>query len=434
MTEPNVPVATGTPYRYRGIPEPFEDDIESLYATVAALQEVVEVLIGMRPGENRGQAVTHGDVPNHGSNDAAPLQGYVRWEDILPMMDHMRWRYVWEPGFYEEDDVVYDEGWLMCANKDTNGRAAPQPTGSPETDTPDVPTWTYSAHTGVVWSGHQYTLLKGGWFTQLKVWAPTLSASTNYRILIIDATNVDAPEVTVIEEPVLLEDAWTTIALGATPYSTGAVLLVILDALNSGSESQVIGGWTRGTNQNTTEPAAQTWNRRNQDDVVRIDFTDLDSVGRQTELEGIIPGSTIQFVSTVNPNASATYHVDVTTTGVSSVIYDVTRSDTGIAGDPPVGAATTMTATIPVAQMTDYVQLPAYWPTNDPSFATMRGTLRLSGVDQSVPTEAFGIQVTFQEASVSPDWDLMAYTRISGSDTEVAQSDIDEILDILGGM
>ena len=190
--------------------------------------------------------------------------------------------------------VVSDNGWLMHANQDTSERAAPQPAGPPSWEMPDIPAFTESQATAVVWSGHEYTLTVGGWMQEVQIWVPELTNDTNYRILLIDQTDPANPIVNAVEEPTLRENAWTSIALGSKVYPAGSNLAIIIDALNSG------------------------------------------------------------------------------------------------------------------ASQTKYVEQTGYWPANDPAWATMRGILRIGGVDQPADTTAFGVRLKFQPGAVSTHWDFMA--------------------------
>ena len=84
-------------------------------------------------------------------------------------------------------------------------------------------------------------------------------------------------------------------------------------------------------------------------------------------------------------------------------------------------------------QTTRYKEIAGHWPANDPSFATMRGLLRLSGVTQPADTNAYGVRVHFQEADVSTQWEMVAYTDLNSGQAAVSQDDIDTIIDMIGG-
>ena len=354
------------------------------------------------------------------SPDGTGLPGlFYYWEgqwyaiaDSNPAKGHMHWHGLWSVGYYRPGSVVYDDGWTMvCTNPaGCTERPAPQPTGVIEPDLPDTPAWTQQSFLGVAWTGHEYNFTKSGWIQSLSIWVTELTADTNYRILIINNTDPNFPNITTIEEPVLNLNAWSTIGLGAMPATAGDQWFVVVDALNSGGDTVINGGWTRSANSNAGEPPAQSWNMRTQDDTVRIDFTDLDSVDRQTELESVIAGSTIEIVSTTNALQSATFSVNTTTTGATSVIYNVTRTATGPAGDPPVGVDCQFTITVPIPLETEYVEILGHWPANNPSFADINGIKRLGGVDQPAADNAYGVRIHFQEAIVSSEWEMVAYT------------------------
>ena len=88
--------------------------------------------------------------------------------------------------FFNKNEMVQDQGWLLIANKDTSDTAAPVNVGSPSYDMPDAPAFVEQTHAGVVWTGHIYTTTQPGFIKRIEVWVPHLSGSTSYRILIGD--------------------------------------------------------------------------------------------------------------------------------------------------------------------------------------------------------------------------------------------------------
>lgn len=323
--------------------------------------------------------------------------------------DSMRWLGVWDSlQSYEHYDVVTDEGWLMIANKATTDRPAPQSSGPPTYDLPEAPGWTYNSFLGVAWAGHEYTITQGGWIKAIEIWAPELTVDTNYRVLLINNTDPANPIVTQIEEPVLLENAWTTVTIGRHVAAAGEVYGVILDALNSGSSTDWQHEWTYAGTSNAGAPAAGEWNRRTQQDVVRIHYQDAPGGDRQAELGTIIAGSTLRCSNTANVNQFWEYVVNAVTDTGTYYEFDVDLTATGSIGGVPDGANTLILATIPVLQQTQYVTMTGNWPAGNPAWATARGLLRLGGVDQPADNDAFGIRLNYETAYVSPDWDWLA--------------------------
>ncbi len=320
----------------------------------------------------------------------------------------MSWEGVWEVGCYEKNDVVRDGEWAMIANKDTCDRPAPQPVGDLEVDLPATPAWADKSFVGTVQSGSIYTFTKSGWVTAYQVWIPEYTNDTKYKVITVDTTDPDNPLVSSRDIQDLTADTWNLITVGSQSFQVGTKIAIFLEALNSGGTTQVTGGWARDGDSNNKNPATSQWNTDNNGTTLRIDKTDLDATDRATELLSIIAGSDIQFVSTLDSNRSVTYHTETVVDDGSAIIYNVIVSSIGISGQPLVGSVTTMTATIPVAQATKYVDIVDHWVANQPSFATIEGKLSLGGTSQTVPNNAYGVRLSFQEAYISPDWDLIA--------------------------
>ena len=330
-------------------------------------------------------------------------------EDKYNPHDTMKWTGRWRSGVqYTAQDVVTDGTWLMIANKGTVDRPAPQPSAPPESAVPDAPLWATQGYLGVTWSGHEYTFTQGGWLREIQVWAPSLSASTNYRILVVDNTDPTEPVLTPIEEPVLTEGGWTTVSLGSRALPAGTVLLVILDALDSGTGTDWQHEWTFEGPSNAGSPVAGEWNNRTQQDLVRIHYTDGGGDDRFAELNTIIPGSTIRASNVANINQFWEYTVNTVTDTGTTFEFGVDLVATGALGGVPDGAPSLVFAGIPTPQFTEYVELTNYWPTNQPAWATVEGRLRLGGVDQTVPDHAYGTRIVFETAYISPDWDWLA--------------------------
>ena len=322
----------------------------------------------------------------------------------------MYWSGPWVAGTYEPNEVVLDGEWLMICNNLTTERAGPQASGDPTWDLPDVPAFVEQTFTGVAWTGHEYTLTQPGWITGLQVWVPELTADTNYRFILIDNTDPAAPIITTIEEPVLVENDWTTLRVTNAPFPAGAVLAVIIDALNSGSDTTVSGGWNRAVNNNTitADPGLNAWGTNNAETSIRVNKTDLDSTDRTTELMGIGAGSTITFAETLDSNRSMQWYIngDPIDQGTHISWANVSFNGPGTGGEPIIGNACTMTALVPVPASTRYEEIVGGAPT--PTWATVQGLKRLGGTDQPATSNAYGVRLLFQPAYVSPDWDIVS--------------------------
>jgi hypothetical protein len=123
---------------------------------------------------------------------------------------------------------------------------------------------------------------------------------------------------------------------------------------------------------------------------------------------GITVNSNMTFVETLKPELSYSYRVVGGPLDAGTYVeYAVELTGTGAGGAPGAGQPTTMTATIPVPQATKYVELAAQVPT--PAWATVTGYLAFDGVDQGGSANTYGVDLIFEPAVISPDWDVMSF-------------------------
>ena len=323
--------------------------------------------------------------------------------DINPH-GNMRWKNRWVAGEYKKHDVVLDSPYTMIANKDTTDQAAPQNNGNPAWDMPDVPTWASFAQTALVGSGHTYVFSETVYVNSVRVWVPVVGAGILYRLTRL-ANGIYSSE----DLFGLLSGQWNVLGVDPILVLAGEEVTLYLESSNTGGTTQVTGGWTRGVNSNANEPADESWNRNNAGSVLRIDFNDLNSTDRQSELEGIIVGSTIVIAETAIPSNFTEYQVLANpTTNLTSVSYLVAITDSG-ANDPTIGETTTMTADVPIAQPTDFVGIVNGWVGTEPVYANVTSFLEYDGVDQGVdPDNQYGVSMNVQRLTFSPDWDVVA--------------------------
>lgn len=363
---------------------------------------------GKTPNDHHNQAhLLNG--PDHSDVEVtiAAIRDLLAWreaDDKFALEKRMNWRNVWQAGTYYEQDVVLDGRYTMVANTTTTDPAAPIDNGLPAWDMPDVPAFATQSNTSLVGSGHTYLFSEAAYINSVRVWVPVTGAGIFYRLTILTGgvyTSLDLLALTAGQ--------WNVVVVAPRLVLTGAELLFYLESANTGGSSQVTGGWTRDVNSNANEPLSESWNRNNAGTVLRIDFDDLNSTDRQSELEGIIVGSTIVMSETAIPSNFTEFQVLANpVTGVSSVSYLVAITDSG-AADPTIGETCTMTADIPIAQSTDYSEIVNGWVGNEPVYADVTSFLAFDGVDQGVdPDNQYGISINVQRIIFSPDWDVMA--------------------------
>ncbi len=315
----------------------------------------------------------------------------------------------WEAGkLHPRGSVVTDGEWTMVANDLTLDSPFPVPQGDDEFG---VGTWvpTTQNDESVIYSGHRYTFTGPVWGKKLNVWVTELTVDTNYRIVIVTQYPDKPATTSILEGPVLAENQWVTVALFNTLIPAGTDLLVYIDALNSGGSQSVTGGWSYTGQDNVAAPVRGGWNQNNARNILRIDKFDLDGTDRTSELLGIGLNSTIQFANTDNPNAFDLYRVrsEPPIDQGTYIQYEVVLQQQGEGGVNQ--GTTTMTATIPIAQPTQYAQELGVVPTYTGPPVVAEGFLQFDGVDQGGQANTYGIDVEFESTEFSDDWDILAY-------------------------
>jgi len=71
---------------------------------------------------------------------------------------------------------------------------------------------------------------------------------------------------------------------------------------------------------------------------------------------------------------------------------------------------TTMTATVPQAQATEYAEEVGVVPTYAGPDVTVEGFLQFNGVDQGGAGNKYGIDVEFETTDYSSKWDMLSYS------------------------
>ena len=304
--------------------------------------------------------------------------------------------------------VVTDGEWTMVANALTLDSPFPVPAGDNEFGTEP---WTPVTQndSSVVYSGHRYTITGPCWARELNVYVTQLTVDTNYRIVIVSQIPGKTPITSILENPILTAGAWKTVALLNQLLPTGTEILVYIDALNSGADNEVTGGWSYAGQDNVAAPPRGGWNQNNARTIVRIDKFDLDGTDRASELEGIGVNSTLVFADTNNPAAFDQYRVRSEPPVDQGTYweYEVVLQEQG-EGGVPIGT-TTMTATIPIPQPTEYAEEVGAVPTYSGPPVTAVGFLQFDGVDQGGAGNKYGIDVQFETTDYSEDWSILAY-------------------------
>ena len=243
---------------------------------------------------------------------------------------------------------------------------------------------------------------------QIRVWPANVNANTVNTLVSVNITNPLTPIYTRQQLSGLIQDQWNVVAVGIKILTPNNDYLIYLETIDSGSSTIVTGGWTYAGEEKKDAPITQTWNRRKQNDIIRINKTDLNSTNRASELLSVTPGSIIDTVQTSDANNNASYSVDsILVDGVDYVEYGVTLLNQN--GTIGTGQTTTINIDIPVPNGVDYVNITNFFPTNNPSFASVSGYLAFDGVEQLSGNSMFCVDITGTLLEPSADWDIISF-------------------------
>ena len=305
---------------------------------------------------------------------------------------------------YHPQQIVHDNGWIMVANTVTTDRAAPQDVGAPEYSTDLTTVLDEGLQAAIVTVEHTYTLTKAGYLQEILVQTPFWDSDSVTKVELEIGSTIAARE-----NLILSADTWVSVAQGQGVLAVGTVVTIRFSQYQAAAATVISGGWTSVIG--TGVPASQTFRLETVllPGTITIDHTDLDSASRETELRGVAVGSTITLAETADSSRSTTIRttsVDTTNTlAYSTFTYDVIA--TGATGPVRTNRTTSVRIDIPITVTTRFAKK-AWEFSTAPSFASVTTAVYHDGVDQAAATTTgYGVNVKFQEAFKSPDWDVM---------------------------
>jgi hypothetical protein len=310
----------------------------------------------------------------------------------------------WVDGVENLKYYVYKEGgYLGWPLVNTFDHLEPQFTGDQEPSIADDANFVTDSDASIVKQVHKFTMLKSGFFQIFQVIVPSWDSDVVSKITII---NITTSEVSIIENRILQSAEYTTISVGSVLGFETEQYEIWFELYNSSDANNIQGGWL--SNLGTGTPLNQEFNINSltTPSVIEIDHTDLDSTDRSTELDGVV----IDSIITINETGDASRNIEVIvdsvdTVSATSTKYTVTLISNG-QKDIRDGQVCTINIDVPITQPTQFNKIIDYYlgSTNQPSWATFSTELYYYDAQQPSTTDAYGINITFQEANISPDW------------------------------
>jgi hypothetical protein len=321
----------------------------------------------------------------------------------------MQWMGVWTSGqYYPKGAYVRVSTFTSVANKLTLEDPEPHPTGPPEYIMPTPwTTGTTPSNVSVVECIHNITVNEPGWFDAIRMYTPATGPDIQYEVVVAITKPGQAREATRIANLVGAAGAWTQVALFHTAVTAGTLVELFLTSLNSAAATQIDGDWNYQGPSQTGAPLPESWTVDNQQTNFRINKNDLTGADRSAALEAVIPGSIITVADLVTPALSAVYNVTGVFDNGTYMSYPVVLV-LQAGGGPKAGSATSVNIEVPVPLATEYEEETGFFPAGNPTWGTVTTSLSYDDVDQGAPaTTGYGIDIQFEPAAVSADWDIV---------------------------
>lgn len=325
--------------------------------------------------------------------------------------DRNRWLGQWnDQTTYVKSDQVEDAGWLAIAKTTTTERPAPQNQGGIVEAFPVAPTYSTQTVADHVYTAIELEFLVGGWIKSVYFYVTEVTPTTSYSLIYRNITDPNSIKTNLISNLPLSALTKNKLPVNSIGVIAGSKYQFIMDSLDTSSTSSIQGTWIYDGTSNASGPPNQSWNKRQTNDVVRLNKFDFVSQDRTADLLSVIPNTIITFSQISDSSAKEEYRVlDAPIDDGAHVTFNCIRISSG--NEIIAGEQTAVNLEVPVAGSTEYVVHTDYWLTNQPSFANCQGVIQFGGGAPTTSNDAYGIEIDFQQAAFPNDWDLQALTR-----------------------
>jgi len=334
-------------------------------------------------------------------------------DQILALIaGRVNWRDEWVQQTYLTNDMVRDGAYTMIANKNTNDKAAPVPTGSLQWLITDNPAWSPLEYTGSVVTGVRVQPPAGRFFevSEYRVWIPDVSPNASYQVVFLDQVTGIWTVTSTFTGEILPVPGWFNVPVQPSFIGEADDFVIALLAANSAGSTDFNHPWVyTGTSQGG-DPGLGNTTRDNQHTVIRISTTDDDGTPRTAELDSVVLDTNIRVVDESDLNSFFEYVVTGVIPGAAFYEYNVSLLDTGLGG-PGVGNRCQIYFEIPIALPAQYVSLPNHWAASPALSGYLQFDELTGGVEGA---DAYGVDLQIQEFSASDDWDLVAIAGAGG--------------------
>lgn len=342
--------------------------------------------------------------------------------DTGRLRDWIHWAGHWQNGFYRFNDMVFDNGWTaIVINPDgTTDRPSPIPIGDPIAVYQGANPTTSDIAKQVL-SGNRYTWTVSGYLLSYRIYT---IAGNHYTVISVDDP-LGTPIFTQLVDFTAENTGWATFDLGARIILQGTVMDLVVN-VNEPDPTPVTfnGNWNYQTPQNNGVPGiGDMLHSRGLPGVFNVNKIDNDLVDRAAELAVLTIGDIID-------GAGLRWTIQSITDAGSYIAFGVSPAANGV-----IGVSNFVFETV-IATPITYMEDVNYWP-GTPFAGTIQGLISVDGnwEGATVNDNAYGTDITIQEGSASPDWQLVATsTGGSGGGSDPEKLSIDGSIPMEGNL
>lgn len=365
---------------------------ESLADITTSTSIVVEDAVDIPAVLGAARFATRNDVEEIRSQLA-----FIRPFILSQVQEKTRWLGKWTPNhMYQKGDQVSHCGWLAIARQNTFDQACPQPYGTPITEFNNDPAAAFTTETalsvnavalGVRYQGDVYH----GILNEIRFFTVTASTDYFYDFYLVDA---DANYCPIASQVQFAATGWHRIELSQRLVINQSEWDLICIVTNHDAGSSTFNGpWNYADGDGA--PVSGQILHQNNGWEVRIHYTDNNSTDQTANLQTLVTGDTIDITG------QQWRVVDVISTAGTYITLHVTPALRAGAG------LYTATFTHYTATDIDYPRILNQYLAN----ANVDGFFDTDsdGYPPSTDDNSYGLDVLFQPAQTSADWDVQAF-------------------------
>ena len=316
----------------------------------------------------------------------------------------VHWLGRWAMGSYLKNDMVTDDDWLMIANKNTQERASPQPSGEPFWFYDGTLTSNPVTARQVIF-GNRYDPLEAGYLSAVRI---NVIAGNFYQVYYVEDP-LGTPIHRVIVNFTASTTGWTSFNISDIVFSAGQVMdFYALVNEPDPTPTTFDGNWVYSKPQNFATPASGTIVQATSSITnIHVHKIDEDSGDRSTALEGLTPGDIIE-------SHEVRWAIQKVTDNSTYMTYQISPA----IQDPDTGSHVFTFETVASTPITTEREVDYWLGTSHLGFFIADGEYG----DVTPNATAQGIDVAVQPAVIPVDWDPVVYSVTPATEAGISEA------------